>query len=66
MADLSERIEQVAGRPASVETDGLKTSQHSLKDLVAADEHLSKKEVTAVQPANGMRLVRMIHKGKYG
>lgn len=44
MADLSERIESVAGSPAAASGDMGSASSHSLPDLIAADKHLAAKE----------------------
>jgi len=40
MPDLSDRIEASASEPQSMTVDGNTATQHSLKDLIAADEYL--------------------------
>ena len=40
MSDLSSEIESNAKQAKHVMVDGLQIDQHSIKDLIAADEHL--------------------------
>lgn len=41
--DLSEVISEAATGPRVVDVDGVRTEEHSLKDLVAADQYLAAK-----------------------
>lgn len=63
MADLSDRIEEVARQDASVDTDGLKTVGPNLKDVIAADEYLQRK--AAAQTGGGLRFARFVFKSDY-
>lgn len=66
MADLSEQIERAAGLPASTTLpDGTQYDEHNLKDLIAADNHLQKKE-QGQSATGGMRLGRFVRKSEYG
>lgn len=63
MADLSARIEAAASQAQSVETDGLKTNDRTLKDLIDADRYLAEK--AARQVGSGLRFHRLINKSDY-
>ena len=43
MSDISEKIDTVARGPKSTTVDGQTVTQHSVKDLIDADQHVSEK-----------------------
>ncbi|MFA4987513.1 MAG: hypothetical protein WC712_13100 [Candidatus Brocadiia bacterium] len=60
--DEKDRIEERAAEPASVEIDGQKVTQHSLKDQIEADKYLAAKEAAKSRKL-GVRLVKIIPPG---
>lgn len=56
MATLDERIATVAGTPKKASNDSGSAEQHSLPDLIAADEHLAGK---AAMAQSGLGIKRM-------
>jgi len=60
--DEKDKIEERAEEPASVEIDGQKVTQHSLKDQIEADKYLAAKE-TAKSKRLGIRLVKIVPPG---
>jgi len=63
MADeLKKAIEENAKGPRQATADGVTIQQHSLKDQIAADEYLSRKEA-AKNPARALMRVRIIPPG---
>lgn len=45
--DLKDKIKQNAEGPLSGEVDGIRMTQHNLRDQIAADKHLANKAATA-------------------
>lgn len=68
MADLADRIAEVAGRPFEVETEEGRSKQHSLGSLVEADKYLRK--VTAstgtTLASKGIQFGRFVPPGAVG
>jgi len=60
--DLKETIREAAKGPRQAAADGVTVQQHSLKDQIAADEYLAKKEA-AKNPARALVRVRIIPPG---
>ena len=58
MADLETEITENAAGPRRASADGVEVEQHSLKDQIAADKHLSSK--AASQGAGlGIKLTKL-------
>jgi len=62
MNDLKDTIETNAKGPKQATADGVTIQQHPLKDQIAADEYLTRKEV-AKRPARALVRVRIIPPG---
>lgn len=56
--DLEDTISDAAQAPAQVEADGLKVSEHSLPDLIEADQYLAGK-TAATRKHKGIRFNRI-------
>jgi hypothetical protein len=61
--DLSETIAQNAAKPASAEADGVKATQHSLPDQIAADKYLAGKEAISRNPGKAFTRVKIVPPG---
>ncbi len=59
---LEESIRKNATGPKSAEVDGQKVEQHSLSELIAADEYLEKKKVMQGR-GTGLKVTLMRHSG---
>lgn len=46
MANISDRIETVGGKAKKVTIDGNTVEQHSLKELIEADQYIRRQEAT--------------------
>jgi hypothetical protein len=64
VADLSSRIESAAGEAQTSETDGLKSQDRTLAELIAADRYLAQKQAQAAG-GSGMRFFRFVNKSDY-
>ena len=62
MSEVKDAILQNAKSPKQASADGVTVQQHSLKDQIAADEYLAKKEA-AKNPARSLVWVRIIPPG---
>ena len=59
---IEDEILKNAGGPKSVEVDGQKVEQHSLKDQIEADKYLASKK--AVKSRNsGLKITKLSHSG---
>ena len=64
MADeIENAIRQNAQGPESAEADGVKVSQHSLPDQIAADKYLAGKEAVSRNPAKAFTRVKIVPPG---
>jgi hypothetical protein len=61
--DIENAIRQNAQGPASAEADGVKVSQHSLADQIAADKYLAGKYAVSHNPAKGVTRVKIVPLG---
>lgn len=68
MADLTERIEEVAAGPASASVGDRSSTAQSLPDLVAADKYLKQQEAQAAvtNPVQHIRRVKIVPPGAHG
>lgn len=62
MADLTDRIEEVAGGPKKVRSDAGEVEQHSLADLLAANQALQG-ATASEQPHRGIRITKLVPPG---
>lgn len=60
--NLEDKIKEVAEGPQSAETDGVKVTQFSLRDLIEADKHLANKSVCA-NPLAGFKRAKIVPPG---
>jgi hypothetical protein len=60
--DLAETIAQNAQGPASAEADGVKVSQHSLSDQIAADRYLAGRDARR-NPTKAFTRVKVVPPG---
>ena len=60
--NLEENIRRNAVGPKSAEVDGQKVEQHSLPDLIAADEYLASKKAIKSR-ASGLKITKLCHSG---
>ena len=64
MADeIDNAIRQNAQGPESATADGVKVSQHSLPDQIAADQYLAGKETVSRNPAKAFTRVKIVAPG---
>ena len=60
--DLSDTIEDLAGKPSFVGSDGLQITERSLRELIEADKYL--KAISARdKPRRGIRLTKLVPPG---
>ena len=60
--NLEENIRRNAVGPKSAEVDGQKVEQHSLPDLIAADEYLASKKAIKSR-TSGLKISKLSHSG---
>jgi hypothetical protein len=60
--ELTDKIKESAEGPESVESDGMRVKQHSLRDQIEADKYLAAKE-TSRSNRLGVRLVKIVPPG---
>ena len=60
--NLEENIRENASGPKSAEVDGQKVEQHSLPDLIAADEYLASKKAIKSR-TSGLKISKLSHSG---
>ncbi len=60
--ELDNSIQQNAQGPASAEADGVKVTQHSLPDQIAADKYLAAKDARR-NPAKAFTRVKIVPPG---
>ena len=60
--DIENAIRQSTQGPASAEADGVKVSQHSLSDLIAADKYLAGKDARR-NPAKAFARMKIVPPG---
>jgi len=60
--NLEENIRENAAGPRSAEVDGQKVEQHSLPDMIAADEYLASKKAMKSR-ASGLKITKLCHSG---
>ena len=56
-------IEQNAQGPESVETDGTRIKQHSLRDQIAADRYLANRNALSRGPSKSVVIVKIVPPG---
>jgi len=59
---VEDAIRENAVGPKSAEVDGQKVEQHSLPDLIAADEYLASKKAIKSR-ASGLKITKLCHSG---
>lgn len=57
-----DQITQAAAEPKQVTVDGVTVVQHSLQDLIAADQYL-KGQKAAKSPSRGLRFTKLVAPG---
>lgn len=57
--DLESTIEQVAAEPRKATGDGGSIENHSLRDLIAADQHLASKNAMESSVGLGIKMMRI-------
>ena len=62
MADLKEKILEIADQPKSYENDGEKITNHSLQDLTAAESFLARRKA-AKNPFSALKIARISTQG---
>lgn len=62
MDDDDKRLRENAAGPKSVEIDGQKVEQHSLKDQIAVDQYLASKKAMKSR-SSGLKIAKMSHSG---
>ena len=61
--DIDSAIRQNAQGPESAEADGMKVTQHSLADQIAADKYLAGKAAVSANPAKAFTRVKVVPPG---
>lgn len=64
MADLSQKIENLANGPASVSGPAGSVSQQSVQSAIEADKYLASKQAAATAKASGSPLSRILGRAK--
>ena len=59
---IEDAIKRNASGPKSAEVDGQKVEQHSLPDLIAADEYLASKKAVKTR-TSGLKISKLCHSG---